>query len=114
MPPDRLFDEHLEHEGPITCPLPERPLSQLWIILSREQELLDYYQRDERWSRLNREQSNVTFERPEVSPIGIEDVIAQGEGPTIEFKREIPAGREGDSLLKTVAAFANGDRVSSL
>jgi hypothetical protein len=107
-PPERLFDEVLKQGGAISCPLPEGPPSRLWIVLSRSKEWLDFYQRDERFSHLNREQSNVTIEQPDPR-VGIEGLLAQGEGPTIEFKREIPQGREGESLLKTVAAFANGE-----
>lgn len=107
-PPERLSDEVLKQEGPVACPLPEGPPSRLWITLSRGKEWLDFYQRDERFSHLNREQSNVTIEQPDPR-VGIEGLLAQGEGLTIEFKREIPTGREGESLLKTVAAFANGE-----
>jgi predicted HTH transcriptional regulator len=37
----------------------------------------------------------------------IQATIAQGEGPTIEFKEDTPDNKE--QMLKTMAAFANGE-----
>lgn len=105
-PPERLFDEVLKQEGPVTCPLPKGPPSRLWITLSRDKEWLDYYEWDQRWAWMNRQQSNVTFEPPEWHT-QIEALISQGEGLTIDLKEVLPP--EKDKWLKTIAAFANYD-----
>jgi len=44
-----LHDRQLDARRTVTCSLPNGIPSPLWIMLSRGNEWLDYYQRDERW-----------------------------------------------------------------
>lgn len=40
---------------------------------------------------------------------GIEALVAAGEGPTVEFKEQLPTDRDGrKKVCRTLAAFANG------
>jgi hypothetical protein len=100
------FQEQLLKRATIECPLPNGVPSPLWIALSRGDQWLDYYHRDERWPITNQTHANVTIEAGDTST-EIAGIIAQGEGLTTEFKEDVP--KERDQLLKTVAAFANGE-----
>jgi len=102
---DVQFQHHMPAPGPVECPLPNGVPSPLWIVLSRDNQWLDYYHRDERWPIANQPQANVTIEAGDPA-IEIAALIAQGEGMTTEFKSEVPNNR--DQMLKTIAAFANG------
>jgi len=75
-------------------------------MLARGNTWLDYYHRDARWPVYRKEQGNVRIELPPPSrELEIEGLVAQGEGPQIEFKRELSSDRA--RLLNTVSAFAN-------
>jgi Putative DNA-binding domain len=75
-----------------------------WMALHKGQELLDRRGLDPAWG-----QTDVEIE---VDPVTeVEVLINRGEGVSTEFKRDLPAeGRESIiNVMKTVAAFANGD-----
>lgn len=91
--------------GSVECPLPDGIPSPLWIVLSKADKWLDYYQRDERWPIISGQQSNVIVEAGDDST-ELAALIAQGEGLTTEFKEDVPQNH--DQMLKTIAAFANG------
>lgn len=99
------FQQQLHRRGSVECPLPNGVPSPLWIVLSRGNQWLDFYHRDERWPVTNLRQSNVTVEAGDPGA-ELEALIAQGEGLTTEFKASVPNDR--DQMLKTIAAFANG------
>lgn len=74
-----------------------------WIALHRGQELLDRRGLDPAWGPADVE--------IEVDPVTeVEVLINRGEGASTEFKLELPTS-EGSiiNVMKTVAAFANGD-----
>jgi len=100
------FEQTLSKPELVECPLPDGIPLTLYIMLARGNTWLDYYHRDARWPVYRKEQSNVRIELPPPSrELEIEGLVAQGEGPQIEFKRELPADRA--RLLTTVSAFAN-------
>lgn len=104
--PNLSFDKQLVHRQTVEFPLSENIPQQLWIVLGRGSEWLDYYFLDRRWSPFKQQQGNVTFDPPDIRT-RIQELIAQGEGQTTEFKKHI--SDDGGTALKTIAAFANGE-----
>jgi len=85
-------DVHLPHADG----LPTRP----WLALHRDYELLD-----RRYLEASSAQAGVEVEVDAATQLAV--LLASGEGPRTEFKRELPSDPRG--VMKTVAAFANGD-----
>lgn len=104
-PPELNFEAEISQPQHVDCPLPQGMPPDVWIVLSRGSEWLDYSYISQRWSPFRRQQGNVSISPPDMRT-QIQELIAQGEGLTIEFKQEIP--QQNDQMLKTVAAFANG------
>lgn len=104
--PDLQYDQILLHEDRLLYPLPHGIPEQLWFVLSRDNECLDFCLINAKWSPFASKQKNVVIEPPDLQT-QIQELIAQGEGPTIEFKRHI--SDDGGTAIKTVAAFANGE-----
>lgn len=104
--PNLRWDKSLTQSGDYGCPLPSGIPKDLWIVLSREGVRLDYRHVNQLWSPFSETVENLTFEAPDIRT-RLEEHLYRGEGETIEFKRELP--RNKDKLLKTVAAFANGE-----
>ena len=103
-PPNVLYDD-IASQDTITIPLPDGVPSNLWVVLKRGSEWLDYVHLGQQFPFL-RTQQNVNVVPADIRT-RVQELIAQGEGPTTEFKQEIP--EKTDKMLKTVAAFANGD-----
>jgi hypothetical protein len=103
----QLYVEHkLSQAETVECPLPDGVPTQLYIMLARGNTWLDYYHRDERWTIYKKDQDNVEIESNLPNrELEIEGLIAQGEGPQTEFKRELSDDRK--RFLNTVSAFAN-------
>ena len=100
------FEHKLSKTKIVECPLPNGVPTKLYIMLARGNTWLDYYHRDERWQIYQKDQDNVSVETaPPNRELEIEGLIAQGEGPQIEFKREISVDKK--RFLNTVSAFAN-------
>jgi hypothetical protein len=86
------------HEVRLSLPYGLNPGA--WLALHRDQELLDRRLLDAGWG-------GADFEL-EVDPRTRLDVlISGGEGPTTEFKQQLPGTKPG-VVMKTAAAFANG------
>jgi hypothetical protein len=82
-------------------PLPDGLPEGAWLALHDDRQLLDSRALDPSW----RPSGNVEFE---IEPgTRVEALISRGEGSTLEFKRELP-GEDPSRVMKTVAAFANG------
>lgn len=82
---------------PVTAPLG----TGAWVALHRDGVLIDRRVLDPAWR-----QSNVDVEVDLATQVQV--LISRGEGPGIEFKRQLPdSDREGP--MKTISAFANGD-----
>jgi hypothetical protein len=105
VPPELTFETEISHPQRVDCPLPQEMPPEIWIVLSRGREWLDHSYISQRWSPFRQRSDNVTFSPPDIRT-QIQELIAQGEGLTVEFKQEIPP--DHDKMLKTVAAFANG------
>jgi hypothetical protein len=104
-PPELKLDLVVSQTERIDCLLPQGMPLDVWIVLSRGNEWLDYSYLTQRWSPFGAQQDNVTFSSPDMRT-QVQELIAQGEGLTVEFKQEIPQNH--DKMLKTVSAFANG------
>lgn len=104
-PPELEFETEISNAQLVDCPLPQEMPPEIWIVLSRGREWLDHSYISQRWSPFRQRSDNVTFSPPDIRT-QIQELIAQGEGLTVEFKQEIPP--DHDKMLKTVAAFANG------
>lgn len=79
-----------------------------WLYLSRDRRWLDYRALGTAWSTGADDGVDVQLTSDEESEIRA--LLVMGEGPSAEYKRQLPA-RDPDSrrkVLKTVAAFANG------
>src|SRR5260370_5873917 len=100
------FEQKLSKTELVECPLPDGVPTQLYIMLVRGNTWLDYYHRDERWHIYRKDQDKVRVETaPPNRELEIAGLIAQGEGPQIELKRELNEDRK--RILNTVSAFAN-------
>ncbi|MDG7001015.1 MAG: ATP-binding protein [Nitrososphaerota archaeon] len=77
-----------------------------WLVLRRDGEWLDYKFLNWPYSR----EADSGVEKLVEQQDKIHSLIAQGEGPSIEFKENVPdrAGKERDGVCKAIAAFANG------
>jgi len=82
-----------------------------WLWLKRGTDWLDYRSVDARsgWTGvLGR--AGVIIEVSTDPQANVKALLAAGEGPQVEFKRQLPADAEQKrKQFKTVAAFANGD-----
>ena len=96
--------------GRVRLALPDGLPDDAWLYLSRDRQWLDYRALG---TRLGGSQDRANAGEP-VLPDDpqsrVRALLAQGEGPRVEFKRQLP-GDTNDlrrKVLKTVAAFANG------
>ena len=105
-PPYPAFEQAIRESSTIDYPLPDGIPGQVWITVSRDHTWLDHLVLDQRWSPFAAQHTNISAEPPDMAT-QIQATIAQGEGPTIEFKEDTPDDR--DKMLKTMAAFANGN-----
>lgn len=99
--------ETLADPGPATVvfPLPEGLPPGAWVLVRDDHDWLD--RRFLAWPHAAQPEAGVTIEQP--GPL-IGAVVAAGEGPAVEFKREPPGpGEARRRVARTVAAFANGD-----
>jgi hypothetical protein len=82
-----------------------------WLFVTRGSRWLDYRALGQQlpWAR-TRAASGIDFPIPDDPDSRAGALITQGEGPRVEFKRELPGRDEASrrKVLKTVAAFANG------
>jgi hypothetical protein len=104
-------EEPIAVEGPVAFPLDYGLPPDAWLWLKQGTEWLDYRSIDPRssWSA-DLEFAGVTIDVPSDPQANVEALLAAGEGPEVEFKRELPATTEQKRKhFKTVAAFANGD-----
>lgn len=72
-----------------------------WVALHRDETLLDRRILDPSWR-----QGNVEIEVDLATRVQV--LVSRGEGPGIEFKRELPSG-DPQGPMKSISAFANGD-----
>lgn len=104
-PPELNFEAEISQPQKVDCPLPQEMPLEVWIVLSRGSEWLDHSYISQRWSPFRQQSDKVTFSPPDIRT-QIQELIAQGEGLTVEYKQELPP--DHDKMLKTVVAFANG------
>ena len=104
--PELKFETEIAHPQRVDCSLPQGMPPDVWIVLSRGNQWLDYVHINQHWSPFRERQESVSFSPPDI-PTQIQELIVQGEGPTIEFKRHI--SDDGGMAIKTVAAFANDE-----
>jgi len=95
-----LVEERVVLPGPGVARLPVQYSSPLplWIAITKGRDLLDYREISGQWASAS---DDVAFQ-PDDQFMRIR---AGGEGPTTEFKRELPKRYQ---ITRTVAAFANG------
>jgi Schlafen, AlbA_2 len=84
-----------------------------WLWLKRDTTWLDYRSLDPRsgWTAQGKGgPTGVDIDVPFEPQAAVEALVAAGEGPQVEYKRQLPgkAAQERRPALKTVAAFANG------
>jgi Putative DNA-binding domain len=98
--------------GEVRFHLPDGLPDDAWLFLKRGTRLVDYRAVGRLLtSPQELAEAGVNLILPEDPESQIQALLAAGEGPTVEYKRELP----GDSteakrkVLKTVAAFANGE-----
>lgn len=102
----------LSTSGTVSFPLRGGlPASNVWLWLKRDKSWLDYRSLAAPWiSDELLDQANVQIDRPVEPQAIVEALIYAGEGPSVEFKRELPDQQtKSRNPFKTVAAFANGD-----
>lgn len=103
--PDLRLSERVERAGDAIVPLPSGVPQGTWIVLSRDRTVLDYRQLVPPGVYGPRV-DNLTVEV--AASTRLEQLISGGEGDTTEFKLQV-SGVNTDRLLRTVAAFANGE-----
>lgn len=94
----------------LTLLLPEGVPLGAWLYLSRDREWLDYRAIGEAMGLGDLARTGVEVEVPEDPESVIDALLASGEGPITEFKRQLPEDNDESKrkIFKTVAAFANG------
>jgi hypothetical protein len=94
----------------VSVPLPEGLPRGAWLYLSRDREWLDYRAIGEGMGQGDLARTGVEVEVPDDPESVIGALLAAGEGPSTEFKRQLPADSDESKrkIFKTVAAFANG------
>jgi hypothetical protein len=85
----------------VRLPISGPPGPGAWVALHRDDVLLDRRVLDPAWR-----QANVQIEVDLATQVQV--LISRGEGPAIEFKRQLP-GTDPQGPMKTITAFANGD-----
>ena len=98
-------------QGPhVSVPLPDGLPSGAWLYLSRDREWLDYRAIGEAIGQGDLARTGVEVDVPDDPETVIRALLAAGEGPSTEFKRQLPADTDESKrkIFKTVAAFANG------
>jgi len=104
--------------GKVRLRLPTGVPEDAWLYLSRDGRWLDYRALGHRLTNpADLARTGVQMELPDDPDTQIEALISFGEGPRIEYKSTLPRKITTESkrtLLKTVAAFANGDGGSIL
>jgi hypothetical protein len=85
----------------VRLPIASAPGPGAWVALHRGDVLLDRRVLDPAWR-----QAGVQVEVDLVTQVQI--LVSRGEGPTVEFKRQLPAA-DAQGPMKTISAFANGD-----
>lgn len=84
----------------VRLPIPGTLGAGAWLALHRERELLDQRTLDPAWGGKD-------FDVEVDASTRVELLVSGGEQATVEFKRELP-GANPTTVMKTVAAFANG------
>lgn len=95
----------------VRLPLQQAVPTDAWLYLSRSGRWLDYRVIRPRLAAPGQAApTDVEFVYPDDPSTELDALLASGEGPQIEFKRELPGTSPDDQrkVLKTVAAFANG------
>ena len=85
----------------VRLPITSAPGPGAWVALHRGDVLLDRRVLDPAWR-----QAGVQVEVDLASQVQI--LVSRGEGPTVEFKRQLPAA-DAQGPMRTISAFANGD-----
>jgi hypothetical protein len=95
--------ETVSEGGVVRLPVPDGIPERGYVVLGRGTRWLDYRQ-------LNRliSDSTTTADAPDLAT-QYEQLRYRGEGEDLEFKEQLPLEKERDKVLKTVAAFANGN-----
>jgi hypothetical protein len=96
--------------GRVRLALPDGLPDDAWLYLSRDRQWLDYRAFGPRLSGSQDRATAGALVLPDDPESRVLALLAQGEGPQVEFKRQLP-GETNDlrrKVLKTVAAFANG------
>ncbi len=102
------LDVELGGNGKVTLPLPAGLGDDPWIWLKRGSEWIDYRSLTP-WG--GRQLRGVELEVPDDALAEITALAAQGESTFLEYKRVLPDDNQTSKrkVLKTVAAFANGE-----
>ena len=97
--------------GTVTFTLERGLPASAWLWLKQDRRWLDYRVIDPHsgWADES-SAAGVEFDLPSEPQANLEALLAAGEGPVVEFKRQLPESAEQKrKVLKTVAAFATGD-----
>lgn len=97
--------------GPVALPLDRGLPASAWLWLKQGTAWLDYRSIDSRsgWTG-DLSRADVEFDMPVDPQANVEALLAAGEGPQVEYKRQLPENAEQKrKMLKTAAAFATFD-----
>ena len=97
--------------GPVAFALDRGLPASAWLWLKRGTSWLDYRSIDARsgWTG-DLARTNVEFDLPVDPQASVEALLAAGEGPQLEYKRQLPdTAEQKRKMLKTAAAFATQD-----
>jgi hypothetical protein len=98
--------------GKVRLALPAGLPDDAWLFLSRDRDWLDYRALGSALAgRTDLAGAGVHIELTDDPETEIQALLSAGEGPRMEYKRELPgsAPESKRKMLKTVAAFANSD-----
>lgn len=93
---------------PLRVPVPGGVPHDCLLVLAYGDQWMDYRVLNQRFPSVSAE-SDVVILDPLEPADELREYVLQGEGPALEFKRQIPADdRERQRIARTAAAFANG------
>jgi Schlafen, AlbA_2 len=105
--PTSMVTHRVGPTGQVRFPLPDGLADSTLLALIRNGDWLDYRHFADP-ARGDRRDESVVWDKPGAD---LQLLLNGGEGPTVEFKRQLPAGNGRETkrtALKTVAAFATG------
>lgn len=102
------FEARLRKTGSKTFVLTRGLSDKLWVVVSRKNVWLDYYETNLKYRNYSGGGGDLVIGYQD-KKLELESIIARGESETTEFKLQVPESKDAiQKLSRTISAFANG------